>query len=140
MTTMNDDDLGRLLKKLPRHEASPEFTERLLERLDEPAPRIVPPRWWLAPALGVVVLGSWLAWTVVYERHERRESAARVEALRTEYQELERELEALRDLATDAEPVLELGGTEEVEFVLDLRRLAREREQMRATPTSHSPR
>ena len=34
---------------------------------------------------------------------------------------------------------LDLGGTERVDFVIDLRRLAEERGRARARPTSHSP-
>ena len=144
MTAMNDDDVGTLLKKLPRHEASPEFTERVMERLDEPAPRAThaPRPWVLAGACGVLI-GIWLGAVVIQERNEshgRRETAERLEAMRDEYRSLEVELEELRSLASEAQPVLELGGTEQVDFIFDLRRLAQERGKARAQPTSYSPR
>ncbi len=60
--------------------------------------------------------------------------------MRDEYRALEVELEELRSLAFEAQPVLELGGTERVDFVFDLRRLAQEHGKARAQPTSHSPR
>ncbi len=146
MTAMNDDDVGTLLKKLPRHEASPEFTERVMERLDEPAPRAThgPRVWVFAGACGVLI-GIWLVAVVVQDRNEsneshgRRETAERLEAMRDEYRSLEVELEELRSLASEAQPVLELGGTEQVDFVFDLKWLAEER-GARAQPTSHSPR
>ena len=147
MTAMNDDDVGTLLKKLPRHEASPEFTERVMERLDEPAPRAtqVARAWVFAGACGVLI-GIWLGAVFVQERNEsdesngRRETVERLEAMRDEYRSLEVELEELRSLASAAQPVLELGGTEQVDFVFDWRRLAEERGKARAQPTSHSPR
>jgi len=144
MTTMNDDDLGKLLKKLPRREASTEFTDRLMERLDETLPRPYrpthAPRAWVFAGACVVLLGAWLGRVAFEERHERRKTAERIEIMRDEYRALEVELEELRSLASEARPVLDLGGTEQVDFVFDLRRLAEERGLARAQPTSHSPR
>ena len=151
MTAMNDDELGRLLKKLPRREASPEFTDRLMERLDEPPPRRyrpvssgaarAPQAWVLAGAC-VVVFFAWFLGVTFEERnqrHQRRQTAERVEMMRDEYRALLVELEELRSLASEARPVLDLGGTEQVDFVFDLRRLAEEGGAARAQPTSHSP-
>ena len=137
---MNDDDLGTLLKKLPRHEASSEFTGRVMGRLDEPPPRTtrVSRAWVFAGACGVL-LGVWLGRVAFEERNEHREAAERVEMMRDEYRALQVELEELRSLATEARPVLDLGGTEQVDFVFGLRRLAEERGRTRAQPTSHSP-
>ena len=139
MTAMNDDALGRLLKKLPRHEASTEFTDRLMERLDEPSAARAPQVWALAGACLVVFL-AWFLGATLGQHHQRREAAERVEMMRDEYRALELELEELRSLTFEARPVLDLGGTEQVDFVFDLRRLAEERGRARAQPTSHSPR
>ncbi len=149
MTAMNDDDVGNLLKKLPRREASPEFTDRLMERLDEPPSRPTHvPRAWVFAGACVVLLGAWLGSVTFEERDQRRETAERIdrdtaeriEMMRDEYRALQVELEELRFLASEARPVLDLGGTEQVDFVFDLRRLAEERGKARAQPTSHSPR
>jgi hypothetical protein len=136
---MNDDDLSNLLKKLPQHQASPEFTDRVIARLDAPARTAgsVNRRWVFAAAVAAIV-GLWLGASALDQRAERREAAERLEAMRAEYRALELELEELRALATDAQPVLELGSTEQVDFVFDLRELASERERARATPVSHS--
>ena len=139
MTAMNDDDLGTLLQKLPRHEASPEFTDRVLERLDEPAP-VNRRAWVIAAAAAAVLVSAVVAALAVREANERRETAERLEMMRNEYRALELELEELRALTSDVQPVIELGGTEQVDFVFDLRRLAEERGRARAQPTSHSPR
>ena len=164
MTAMNDDDLATLLKKLPRREASSEFTSRVMERLDEPAPppcrpTHVPRAWVFAGACAALIGGVWLGAVVPNdhdERNERRETAERLDLdsaerldldpaerfkmMRDEYRALEVELEELRFLASEAQPVLDLGGTEQVDFVFDLRRLAQDRGKARAQPTSHSPR
>ena len=137
MTAMNDDDVGNLLKKLPRHEVSPEFTERVMERLDEPA---LVRRGWVFAGACALLIGVWLGAVVLEERNERRETAERLEMMRDEYRALEVELKELRSLASEAQPVLDLGGTERVDFVFDLRGLAQERGKARAQPTSHSPR
>ncbi len=137
MTAMNDDDVGNLLKKLPRHEVSPEFTERVMERLDEPA---LVRRGWVFAGACAQLIGVWLGAVVLEERNERRETAERLEMMRDEYRALEVELKELRSLASEAQPVLDLGGTEQVDFVFDLRGLAQERGKARAQPTSHSPR
>ena len=137
MTAMNEGDVGNLLKKLPRHEVSPEFTERVMERLDEPA-RVG--RGWVFAGACAVLIGFWLGAVVLEERNERRETAERLEMMRDEYRALEVELRELRSLASAAQPVLDLGGTEQVDFVFDLRGLAQERGKARAQPTSHSPR
>ena len=130
--------LYRIATNLARSE---EFTDRVMERLDEPAPRAthVPRAWVFAGACGVLI-GVWLGAVSFDARRERRETAERLEMMRDEYRSLEVELEELRSLASEAQPVLELGGTEQVDFVFDLRRLAQERGKARSQPTSHSPR
>jgi len=143
MSKMNDDDLGSLLKKLPRHQASPGFTDSVVARLEEPAATTGPmavmrPGWALVGA-AVVVVGLWLGATAWRDHTERRE-LERLRMMRDEYQALELELEELRSLASEAQPVLDLGGTERVDFVFDLRRHAEERDKARAQRTSHSPR
>ena len=141
MTRLTDEKLSALLRKLPRTDASPEFTARVLDGLDRPASarRVLRMRWGLAAA-AALVLGTWLVTGVLREREERRAAEARVQQMREEYLALEAELDRLRALTNGAEPVLELGGTEDVDFVFDLRRFARERGGARAEPVSMQPR
>ncbi len=74
MTALNDDDLGNLLKKLPRREASPEFTVRVMERLDDAAARATyVPRGWMFAGACAVLFGVWFGAVVVRERNERLE-------------------------------------------------------------------
>ena len=136
---MKDEDIGKLLRDLPRHKASAGFTHRLMERL--PNERASAHQWW-RPAMAmatavVVVLAASTAWDHWQKAREQAEAARRVEALRTEYESLERELEELRSLAAESQPVLNLGGTGEVDFVMDLRALSQEAASSQARPVNY---
>jgi len=129
---MKDKDIERLLRSLPRQKASPEFTTRLLrkvrERKETPSreTRWLAPRPLLAGVTALLLLGA--ATTGLqrwYELLERSQAARRVEALRSEYEALEKELEELRSLAATSQPVVELGSTENMDILLDLRTLSR---------------
>ena len=125
---MKDEDIEKLLRALPRQKASAEFTPRLLKRLDQPSSE--PTVAWLrarpllAGATALLLLGALTTgmrhW---YELRERAEAARRIETLRSEYEALQRELDELRSLAAASQPVVELGGTESVDILLDLRTL-----------------
>ncbi len=140
MAAMNDEDLTKLLAKMPRRTASPAFADRVVGRLDEGARRQPRSRLWAAAAVCAVVIGLWVGPAVLRERAERRDDAERLEKMREEYRALQLELAELRALASEAEPVLELGGTEQVDFVIDLTQLGRKSGQARAQPTTHTPR
>jgi hypothetical protein len=137
---MNDEDLGRLLRDLPPAEPSFDFTARVLSKLQA---RSEGGRRNGATALvfvGAALLVLFASQGYVREWYERSRTATRVRELRDEYRELQTELEKLRVLTRELEPVLNLGGTEDVEFVFDLRELAREdSNRPRAEPASHAP-
>ncbi len=140
MGQMKDEDVSRLLRELPREEPSFDFTARVLKAVDARSSggsraRVPAFAWVFAALLGVLLGQGYLR-----ERYERSKAAARVRELRDEYRELQTELEKLRALTRELEPVLDLGGTEDVDFVFDLRELARrEPEVFRADPVSHAP-
>jgi hypothetical protein len=137
---MNDEDVSRMLQELPREEPSLDFTARVLAKVD--ARSHVPRRGGALKLawLGAALLGVFLAQGYLRERYRQSAAAARVRELRDEYRELQSELEKLRSLTQELEPVLDLGGTEDVEFVFDLRELAREDAGGRRTrPISHAP-
>jgi hypothetical protein len=54
---------------------------------------------------------------------------ARIRSLKAEVQQLQNDILLLRDLA----PVLYLGGNEKVDFVLDLKQVAREKSESKGT-------
>lgn len=132
---LTDDDVAGLIKDLPRTEASHDFTSRVLEKLDRARRRRSRRRAVVTVSLLLALagLGSWAA-----DRYEESRAAARLSALRAEYRELESELRKLRTLAAEIEPVLELGGTDEVDFVFDLRDV--EAQPPEAQPVSHEQR
>ena len=117
---MEDHRLGDLLRELPREQARPGFTARVLHRLDAPERRrSIPwgiPRLALATALTVVlaVAAGWLI-------DARRDAIANARAeralaeIRAEHARLEREVQ---DLSQPS--VIYLGGNEDVDLVLDL--------------------
>lgn len=140
MGRMNDEDLSRLLRELPREEPSFDFTKRVLAKVDARARSGRRSRGTVIAWAGAALLGAFLSQGYLRERYERSRAAARVRELRDEYRELQTELEKLRTLTRELEPVLELGGTDDVEFVFDLRELARgESEGLRAEPVSDAP-
>lgn len=129
---LSDDDVAGLIKGLPRTQASADFTSRVLAKLDRSRRRRSKRRAVFAVSMliGLAAIGSW-----ALNRYEDSRAAARLEALRREYRELESELEKLRALAAEIEPVLDLGGTDEVDFVFDLREV--DPQPPRAQPVSH---
>lgn len=138
---MHDDELKALLEQLPRQDASAGFTGRVMKRLDEPArPRILSDRRWAFAVVCAMLITLGTAAVSWRKYEERREATDRLHMMRSEYRALELELEELRMLASDAEPVLELSGSERVDFLLDLRTLAEESGRVANQPTSHSPR
>lgn len=143
MARMNDEDVSRLLRELPREEPSFDFTVRVLKALDSDSRGRRRPRGYFLAWVGAALLGVFLSQGYLRERYSRSKAAARVRELRDEYRELQAELEKLRSLTRELEPVLDLGGTDDVEFVFDLRELARreaaQSESLRATPAFHAP-
>ena len=113
------------LKRLPRVEASDGFTEDVLRRVragekSRPAPRL---RLAVAAVAVVVVsaaAGAW--WTRQSPPAEPATvTAESLEQLRSEYQELSRELEALHRLAEDTQPFVPVSIDPQTEVLFDLR-------------------
>ena len=117
---MEDHRLGDLLRALPREHARPDFTARVLERLDAPAsgPR---PIVRLALAMAAAVAMAVSTGVLIDRQSASRESieadqARRiVQDLRAEHERLQRELRELSE-----PPVVYIGGNEDVDLVLDL--------------------
>lgn len=129
-----DDRLSRALKSLPRERAAAGFTTAVLARLDERPRR---PAWPARPlAVAAAVLLVALATAALSWRHlETERDVARLEALRSEKLALETELARLERLAREARPVIYLGGTSDLDLVLDVGRL-RQRRPAGALPAS----
>jgi hypothetical protein len=129
---MNDEELQGLLRSLPRERASEGFTGRVMSRLGSAKrPFYLQPRFAVAASLGLVVT-AWLGAGRWQDAHQKEQRRQRIEAIRTEVEQLERDIRLLRNLA----PVLYLGGDEEVDFVIDLRQLVREEPKENLRPVS----
>jgi len=117
---MEDDRLGDLLRELPREQARPDFTARVLERLESPA-TASRPRVRLLLAAAAVVVSAVSAGVLIDRQAASRESIEAAQAqqilqdLRAEHGRLQREL---RELSQP--PVVYIGGNEDVDLVLDL--------------------
>ena len=114
--TGTEERLSEALRALPAAEPSPTFTARVLSRLavaPARAPRRRVPAWAAAAAaVALLIAALWGGRAAL--------KVQRTAALRSETEELARELEALRQAAERPAPVLYLGGNEEVDLVLDL--------------------
>lgn len=122
---MEDHRLGDLLRELPREQARPGFTARVLERLDS-GERIARPRRPFRLALAgaaamAIVTAIVTAMGAGVLRDQRAESIQAAEArrllqeIRAEHGRLEQEIQELSQ-----PPVVYIGGNEDVDLVLDL--------------------
>jgi hypothetical protein len=124
---MEDQQIGRILRELPREQAGDHFTARVLAGLDaERQPRRA--RWVLATAAGLALLVSVAlvgrqGWNGGPAGAEARQA---LEEIRDEHERLAHELERLQSLRQQpAQPeVIYLGGNEDMDLVVDLGRLA----------------
>jgi len=135
MTDSPDDRLAQELAHLPRVQARPDFTRRVLAAARERTARPRRPQLRPLAALLTLAMAAGLAlWVGPSPSPEVPESAlrhrARVDAAGTpddlldrEYRSIAEELEDLRRLADEAAPVLYLTSTDEFDVVLDLRPL-----------------
>lgn len=127
---MRDERLSEALREVPRVAARPDFTLRVLEHLDaSPSPRRgFAGRWVLAAATCAgLVAGVGALW-----QHRdpsggdlrHREAAETLAEIRAEHARLRQELDRLSTTAEPAENgIVYLGGTENVDFVVDLDRV-----------------
>jgi hypothetical protein len=120
---MEDHDLGRILRELPREHAREGFTARVLADLDDAPGRPAVSAIWRRPRLVfataalVAVMAS--AGVLQYRADQRHEEARRLlRELRSEHDSLKHELESL-----STPPVVYIGGNEQVDLVVDLSRV-----------------
>ena len=111
---MSQDELSDLLQSLPRQQASRNFTARTLARVDEgrhPRPRL---RSVFALALTLIVL---LSGAVELRRHQEQ---VRLQQLRAERQQIQKELNQLKALSKARDPRVFIGSSGQYDFVLGL--------------------
>ena len=119
-----DDKLDELLHGLPRFQASPGFTERLMRRYHEPRRREIDHRFVLAVASVAVVVAVCVTSLFWYKHHldERARMTAELGAIKSEYARLVQQSDGYHGAVADF-AVLHLGSGRETELVLDVARL-----------------
>jgi hypothetical protein len=118
---MNETELRGWMRLLPREKASPAFTSEVLRKVrrEEAARedvRRVPFVWRMAAGFAMAVCIVAIVQLAVAQ-HERREHIA---ALRVEQQKIEAELQAVKEIAKDAEPMVVLENDRGTRVIMDL--------------------
>ena len=132
---MEDHRLGDLLRGLPREQARPDFTARVLARLDEAPARASGPRVRLVLAAAAITVAAVSAGVLVDRQTAAPNTISATRAqqtlrdLRAEHERLQRELREISE-----PPVIYVGGNEDVDLVLDLGAV---REAEGATPAAY---
>jgi hypothetical protein len=111
-----DPEVTATLRALPRRQASPGFTEAVLTAAAQPPAE---PSWPRSMALlaASLVLATVFTAGALERAHQRQELHGRVDALRVEHQQLERELAEIRRLSAEQPAVVYLGGNDQVDVV-----------------------
>lgn len=136
---MQEDPVFDELRALPREKPRAGFAERVLARLGEAPPRRpVPfaPGWtaWAAASLALCAVAAWS----MHHAEVRRERRQQMAFLRAEGEQLATELAELRaSVDSDGSEVIYLGGDEATDYVIDLSRLARDRNELNPQPASY---
>ena len=114
---MNDTQLTGWMRSLPRQSASPAFTSEVMRaiRRTHPVERTVPRLWRIAAAFAVAACLVAAVQLAVMQNIERQ----RVSALRAEQQQLEAELQAVKRLARDSEPLVVLENDDGTRVIMD---------------------
>ena len=112
------------LKRLPRVDASADFTASVLGRVRADEGRRAAPRLRLAVACVAVVVASAAAgawWARQSASEPAPVTADTLEELKSEHRELIEELESLRRLALDSQPFVPVSIDPQTEVLFDLR-------------------
>jgi hypothetical protein len=103
------------MRVLPRTKASPAFTAEVMRKVRQQEHR--PPFMWrVAAAFAMAVCLVGIVQVAIMEHAQRQRFAA----LRVEQQQIEAELEAVKKIASESEPVVVLENGEGTQVILDL--------------------
>ena len=115
---MNDTRLGDSMRALPRVKASPAFTHEVMRKVrrQEACAQDRPLVWRVAAAFAMAVcLVAVVQLAVMQQRHR-----ARTLALRAEQQRIAADLDAVKKVAEQAEPVVVLENDNGTRVIMDL--------------------
>jgi hypothetical protein len=133
---VDKEPIENALALLPQQSAPPDFTRRVLERLERSESRRRLRRRVAAAGLALTLLAG-ASLRLRQEEIER----ARLAAMRSEQKQIAVELEKLKRATRAPDPVVYLGGDDRVDYVLDLRQFQSRRSatRRRATPAREDP-
>jgi len=103
------------MRSLPRAKASPSFTSEVMRKARGGAETRRPFVWRMAAAFAMVACLAVVVQIAVVEQAQRRKFAG----LRAEQQKLQQELQAVKQSAQDAEPVVVLENDRGTRVVMD---------------------
>ena len=112
---MNETQLSDLMRNQPRTSASPAFTRKVmlaLRRDEKPRPMF----WRLAAAFAMAAVIVALVNVAVLQHRQQQQTLA----LRAERQKLAAELEAVKKIASEAEPMVVLENDRGTKVIMDL--------------------
>ena len=111
----NDTQLGNWMRSLPRAKASPGFTSEVMRKA-RGAENRRPFVWRMAAAFAMVACLAVAVQIAVIEQAQRRKFAA----LRVEQEKLQQELQAVKQSAQDAGPVVVLENDRGTRVIMDI--------------------
>ena len=112
---MNDSQLGNWMRSLPRTNASPGFTSEVMRKA-RAGERRAPFFWRMAAAVAIVFCLVALAQVAFIEQTQRRQQAV----LRAEREQLQADLQEVKKIAEEAEPVVVLENDKGARVIMDL--------------------
>ena len=133
---MDDQQLREVLRSIPRQPAPEGFTRQTVGRLGDGRPvRRSWRRLALVAAACAALIGLGVPVGLELHRQAKQERVRdELERLRDDHQQLKKQLAALRASQSQQPELLYLGGTDSADYVVDLRQLARPREEPQIEP------
>jgi Tfp pilus assembly protein PilN len=113
---MNETQLRGWMRNLPRAKASPAFTSDVMRTIRRGVATPAPLVWRMAAGFAMVVCIIAVV-QIASMQYERRE---RMAELRAEQQKIQAELQAVKEIAKDAEPVFVLENEQGTRVIMDL--------------------
>ncbi len=136
----NDFDLTNIVRQLPRVEASPEFTNQVMAKLQQPRAAAEISAW--RPLLAAAAVFAVVLLVANWQRPSGRQQlpTISISSIAAEHQQLSKEFDSLRALSQSGRPVLRVDGNDQVDFVVGLNeisQLPRQRPGGLSTPASY---
>ena len=141
MNQLDEMRLTESLGQLPRYQTSANFVDTVMVRVEDRSARSFfrsSAFGWAIATVTALAIGIWIGTTV--RDHQRQQLAYKwkVDAIRSQYQQIQTDVKSLRREAASSPTVVYLGGNDRFDLVLDLADLtayesAAQRAQRRAS-------